>query len=168
MEEIWRDIKGYEGKYAISSFGRVYSYKRRIFLAQSITNNGYLRVCLYTKDGCQKKMELVHRLVAITFLDNPDGLPQVNHKDENKQNNHVENLEWCIAKENANYGTRNERIGKTHGKSVYCIENNTVYPSAMAAARELHIDNSHIGKVCRGEEKDCQGYHFKYASEVTK
>ena len=111
----WKDIPGYEGLYQVSNIGEVKSlnYKRTgksHLLKQAKDRDGYFKVIL-VKDK-KHKNKSVHRLVAETFLDNPGNLPQVNHKDENPGNNLVTNLEWCTAKYNVNYGTRNERAGK--------------------------------------------------------
>ncbi len=126
MEEIWRDIAGYEGLYQVSNLGRVKSLERTTkrfngfkvceykdgnkILKQSKNYKGYLFVGL-CKNGKEKKYK-VHRLVAEAFIDNPNNLPQVNHKNENKECNISNNLEWCTNKYNCNYGTRNERIYK--------------------------------------------------------
>lgn len=113
--ETWKDIEGFEG-YQISNLGRVKSLnyrhtrKERI-LQQKLSRNGYCHVSL-CKNG-KRCMFVVHRLVAMAYIPNPNGKPQVNHIDECKTNNCVENLEWCTAKENTNYGTRNERRLKT-------------------------------------------------------
>ncbi|EFD87523.1 NUMOD4 domain-containing protein [Oenococcus oeni] len=116
--EIWRDIKGYEGLYQVSNLGRVKSlgridnlgrhWKQRI-LRGGLDKDGYLITILRKniKSECFK----VHRLVAQAFLQNYENLPQINHIDENKENNRVENLEWCTAKYNSNFGTRKERYG---------------------------------------------------------
>ena len=123
MKEIWKDIKGYEQLYQISNFGRVRSlnktlknrfsfFKRNgIILNPLKLTKGYLGVRLYHQSKGETKR--IHRLVAEAFIPNPDNLPCVNHKDENKENNCVDNLEWCSIEYNNNYGTRNERIGKT-------------------------------------------------------
>lgn len=104
-----RDIKGYEGKYAITEDGKIWSYVYKKLLKPSLDRDGYEIVWLYDKNRKVKALK-IHRLVAETYIPNPDYLPQVNHKDENKQNNNVSNLEWCTGKYNANYGTRNKRI----------------------------------------------------------
>lgn len=117
IEEIWRPIEGYEGLYEISNTGQVRSldkydsmnrfYEGRI-LKLFADRLGYLRAQLYSNN--KKKSFLVHRLVAEAFIPNPDNLPQVNHRDENPSNDNVDNLEWCDAKYNSNYGTRIDRI----------------------------------------------------------
>lgn len=104
-----KDIKNYEGLYAVTSCGRVWSYTHNRFLNPQ-SNGAYYQVNL-SKQGKTQHL-FIHRLVAQAYLDNPDGLPQVNHIDENKANNAVTNLEWCTVKENANHGTRNSRISK--------------------------------------------------------
>jgi hypothetical protein len=98
-----RDIPGFEGKYAITSCGKVWSHKRKRFLKPQMNEKGYLRIQLHGK------YYRIHRLVAMAYLPNPNNLPQVNHKDENKQNNCLNNLEWCDAKYNNNYGTKIQR-----------------------------------------------------------
>ena len=109
MKEIWRDGKGYEGKYQVSNMGRVWSIKGQKYLKGTIAKSGYVYVHLTAKNGKAVK-ERLHRLVAIAFLENPNNLPAVNHKDENKLNNSLDNLEWCSHQYNCNYGTRNQRI----------------------------------------------------------
>lgn len=119
-EEIWKPVVGYEGLYEVSSYGRVRSLDRydrmnrfcegRI-LKLCANRLGYLKAGLCSND--KKKQYLVHRLVAEAFIPNPNNLPIINHKDENPSNNNVDNLEWCTAKYNSNYGTRNDRIRAT-------------------------------------------------------
>ena len=114
--EIWKDIEGYEGLYQVSNKGRIKSLnyrrtgKERV-LSSSPTSSGYLVVCLYKNK--KPKPFLIHRLVAEAFIPNSDNLPEVNHKDENKLNNRVENLEWCDREYNINYGNRNEKASES-------------------------------------------------------
>ena len=116
MREEWRDIKGYEGLYQISNLGRVHSYYKRDILEPK-EDKGYLRVGLY-KNG-KRKPYSIHRLVAEAFIPNPNNYPQVNHKDEDKSNNRVSNLEWCTAKYNINYGTHNKRMSESRKGSKH-------------------------------------------------
>ena len=161
MTEELKDIVGYEGEYAITRDGNVWSYKSNKFLKYSNNGKGYYQISL-CKDG-KGKNYLIHRLVAEAYIPNPEGLPQVNHKDENPQNNCVSNLEWCDAKYNANYGTRTERSNKKRSKPVYCIELDKTFYGARQAARELGLDNSSIIKCCKGRYKTHGGFHWKYA-----
>ena len=119
-----KDIKDYEGRYAVTEDGQVWSYKRKIFLKPSKNNSGYLIVCLY-KNG-KRKNPLVHRLVLETYypIENMEKL-EVNHLDENKENNCLSNLSWATHKDNVNYGTRTQRTCK----KVLCVETGIVYES---------------------------------------
>ena len=118
--EIWKEIKGYEGLYEVSSLGKVRSLDRTVLykngqihihkgklLVPGVSKLGYMQVCL-CRNG-EMKHPLIHRLVAETFLPNPENLPQINHKDENPSNNVLENLEWCSVEYNINYGTRTKK-----------------------------------------------------------
>ena len=111
MKEIWKDIKGYEGIYQVSNFGRIKSSYTKRILKGGKNKAGYLLVGLYKQGVLSRKS--IHRLVAEAFIPNPDNKPEVNHIDENKTNNMVSNLEWMTAKENINHGTRNERSNIT-------------------------------------------------------
>lgn len=165
MEEIFKDIEGYEGFYQISNFGRVYSIKRNRFLNPSKDKDGYLQIGL-SKDGKEKKYK-IHRLVALAFLLNPHNLPQVNHKDENKTNNKVDNLEFCTAKYNSNYGSRNEKNSKPVLQLTKDSELVAEYPSMKDAERQTRISQSSISRCCRGKRyKSCGGYLWKYKEEV--
>ena len=106
-----KDIKGYEGLYGITSCGKVWSYRRNRFMKLSSDKNGYLVVNL-SRDGGFKQFK-VHRLVADAYINNPENKLEVNHLDEDKQNNSVNNLAWATRYENINYGTRNERARET-------------------------------------------------------
>lgn len=109
IEEIWKDIPEYEGLYQISNLGRVrHINKYKHILYQKVDSYGYNAVIL-CKNG-KIKYYRVHRLVGMSFIPNPNNYPFINHKDECKTNNIVDNLEWCDNKYNCNWGTRNKRI----------------------------------------------------------
>ena len=115
MEEIWKDVKNYEGLYQISNLGRLKSVERiyknrkcKELIKKTSVANGYERIGL-SKNG-EIKYFSIHRLVAEAFIDNPKNLPCINHKDTNKRNNKVDNLEWCTHKENNNYGNHYNKI----------------------------------------------------------
>ncbi len=152
-----KDIKGYEGLYAITSDGKVWSYRKNRYLNLVLCGKGYLQAHLW-KNGNRKPC-LIHRLVAETFIPNPDNLPQVNHRDEDKTNNCVGNLEWCSAKYNMNYGTRQDE----NGTPVLCVETNTIYKSMGEAERSIGVRESGISQCCRGIYKTAGGFHWEYA-----
>ena len=172
MKEIWKDIKGYEGIYQVSNLGRVKSSYTNSILKGCKTSNGYLKVNLY-KNG-SKSTKTVHRLVAQTFISNPENKSGVNHIDENKTNNNIDNLEWSTAKENNNHGTRNERAAKaiSKKKSIPIIVTNiktgefTEFNSTKECARKLEIQAPNITKVLKGRLKQTGGYTFKYKEEL--
>ena len=161
MKEIWKDCKGYEGLYQVSNLGRVWSIRSQRYLKGCYDKDGYIKVNLTAKNG-KVKTERVHRLVALAFLSNPKGLPQVNHIDENKENNCVDNLEWTSIKDNANHGTRNKRISKANSIPVYCFELDKTFYGAREAERELGINHSSISKACHGKQKTAGGYLWEY------
>ena len=118
MIEKWVDIKGYENKYAISNLGRIKSIKAKLIMKPMKCTNGYLCACLW-KNNKQQKI-LVHRLVALHFINNPQNYEDVNHIDENKENNQVDNLQWCSHKFNMNYGSIKTKIGNANrGKKAH-------------------------------------------------
>lgn len=164
--EIWKDIEGYEGLYQVSSEGMVKSlnYNRtgeERILKSGKDKDGYLYVILY-KEGNTKTFS-VHRLVAQAFLNNPDNLQQVNHIDENPTNNSVDNLEWCTAKYNVNYGTRTEKTQKPILQFSKTGEFIRKWESGTQVERELGIDNSSIAKCCKGKQKTAGNFRWCYA-----
>ena len=164
--EIWKDIEGYEGLYQVSSLGRVkrlYKNDKEKILKLMSDRYGYLRVNLY-KEG-KRKQSKVHRLVAKAFIPNLDNKSQVNHRDEDKTKNRVENLEWATSKENSNHGTRIERMAKSQSKPIYGINVKTneriEFPSTQEAGRS-GFDHSHIVKCLKGRLKTHKGYKWFY------
>lgn len=158
-----KDILGYEGLYAITSCGKVWSYRRKIFLKPSISQKGYAYVSL-TKDGASKKFR-VHRLVAEAFIPNPENKPEVNHINEVKTDNYVRNLEWATRVENMNAGTVQERISKMRQEKlahpVYCVELGKGFNSMNEASREMGLDTSNLARSIANGTK-CKGYTFRY------
>ena len=177
MTEIWLPIEGYENLYEVSNLGRVRSLERTVISKNGVTkkvsgkilkpmvNRGYLMVTL-CKNGIVRNC-YIHRLVSTAFLPNPDKKPQVNHLSEDKLNNSVENLEWCTAKENINYGTGIKRSSEKRSKPVLCVELNQIFPSLTDAARQLRLSVGNISCVLTGYSKTAGGYHFEFAETKT-
>lgn len=174
MEEIWKEIAGYNGRYEVSNMGRIRSYAQdrkngKIKLGNE-TAKGYLTILLYDGRGGSKWIP-VHRLVASAFLDNPDNLPQVNHKDENKKNNCADNLEWCTNEYNYHYGTRTERAAKANrcnpatSRRVYSIDQNgnkTYYDSINEAERVTGLCHANISRTLKGRSHHCGKMQWYY------
>lgn len=162
MEEIWKDVKGYEGLYQISNLGNIKSNTN--IKSKRINKQGYLTTQLCKNN--KKRSKRINRLVAEAFIPNPNNFPQVNHKDENKLNNEVSNLEWCTEKYNTNYGTRNLKISKSKYKKVLQFDMNMNFikkwDSIKEAQEELKL--FHISDVCkkRYRYRSCGGYIWKY------
>lgn len=158
--EVWKDVVGYKGYYQVSNLGRIRTvgrvvsacYKSRQFIQGRIIcpnrfPKGYLGCTLY-KNGSQK-LRYIHRLVAEAFIPNPNDLPQINHIDEEKSNNHVDNLEWCTASYNSSYGSRND----TNSLPVlqYSLEGEVIaeFPSIKQASEATGLSESTIMRCCR-------------------
>ena len=170
--------------YEVNEDGTIFSKYRMKTLKASVTKSGYHSVELFNENG--SKRILVHRLVAEAFIPNPEHYPQVNHKDEDKSNNSVENLEWCTPKYNMNYG-RMAKIRHTlidYSKPIYRenalrnveamkrpvdqIHDGVViasYESGKAASIETGVNHSHILEVCGGKRKTAGGYIWQYRRE---
>lgn len=178
-QEIWKDIKGYEELYQVSNMGRIKSLKRKAKNKNGyrITNEKIIKPVLtstckyYTVGLCKnkkRKILLVHRLVAQAFIPNPNNYKEVNHKDENKQNNNVNNLEWCNHQYNMHYGKCLKMISiNQHRKKInqYDLEGNFIkqWESVSDIKKELNITN--IASCCKGRYKQCNGYIWKYVND---
>ena len=165
MEEIWKTIKGFEN-YAVSTLGRVRNLNRRRMMKPVKTRKGYFQIGLCL-DG-KRKWKLVHRLVAETFISNLDKNSDVNHINEIKSDNRIENLEWLDHKENLNYGTRTKRMAESHSIPIYAIyPDNTdeFFLSISMAAKELGLWKTSIVKVLKGKYKTTGGLKFEYVKE---
>ena len=202
-QEIWKSVVGFEGLYEASSFGRIKSLpkirkgrggythflKERILKPQpSVSGRGEKHVTL-RKNG-KSFVKSVHRLVAISFIPNPNNLPQINHKDENPSNNRVDNLEWCDGFYNHNYGTIKERtkatvaknnsyrksllkkISKGYIKNVMCLDDNGnllgIYENSIAAGKATGVYPRSIRRCCSGEMKHSGGFVWKYLDKNIK
>lgn len=169
--EVWKDIPNYEGIYQASNLGRIKSInpcnrgKDIIMSDKPVSPNDYKKVCF--KRGGKQKTFLVHRLIAITFIPNPNSYPVVNHKNENKSDNRVENLEWCDYSYNASYGSKKHNQTVKLGKKVLCVELNLQFLSFGEASRYLNIPYQNISKCCHGKVKTAGGYHWELLDSST-
>lgn len=165
--EVWRDIKGYEGLYQVSNLGDVKRIKgERCYydriIKQKKSWSGHMYVML-SKDGIRKNLR-VHRLVADSFIPNPNNYPIINHRDENPSNNNVDNLEWCTQKYNMNYGTIIQRARENNPQCIKCKIDDTIYLSIGEAARALGINYIVLcNRLKKGEEK-YKGHSISYVS----
>lgn len=178
--EIWKDIEGYEGLYQISDKGRIKSLQRiskfgknkkilkERIMTQKVTRFGYHTIRL-SKNG-KKNDYSVHRLVAKAFIENTNNLPQVNHKDENKDNNCIENLEWCSSSYNINYGNRNRKVSKKISQKVAKLGLDgkviKIYNSMTEAQEENDIWHSGIGLCCRKLRETAGGFKWEYVYDT--
>lgn len=173
-EEEWRQVDGYNGRYEISSYGRLKSYAQDRSNGKikdgNLDKKGYLSVLLYDGNG-NSKWRKMHRLVAETFIPNPDNLEQVNHKDEDKTNNSVSNLEWCTNDYNMHYGTAIERKVEalkccpSTSKKVYSVDefgNVEHYDSIGEAERMTGNSHCNIVRALKGRRPNCGGKQWFY------
>jgi hypothetical protein len=169
MREIWKDVVGYEGFYQVSNFGNVRSIRfekiKTIYPYKKSTGYFHVNLCVCRKS----KMFLVHRLVAMAFIENKHNYEFINHKDENKSNNQVSNLEWCTASYNNNYGTRNEKRNKKLCKKVVQFKNGIEinrFDSVNQAAEKLGYSKSHISNIINENIKNTHDFDLKFLNEV--
>lgn len=165
--EIWKDVVGFEGLYKVSNKGNIYSVERKDSrgikcggraLKPAYTKAGYLKVVL-CKNG-MRYYKMLHRLVAETFIPNPNNFPQVNHMDEIKDNNNVKNLEWCTSRYNNNHGTRIERSARTKSKKIIAVNVETgevlTFNSGVEAMRKGYSCGN-VSAACRGVYRNASG-----------
>lgn len=174
--EIWKDVKGYEKHYKISNYGRVLSCGKNVwnrfayiyrdnFILKKRNNLGYNVVVLYLNG--KRNVVKVHRIVAEHFIANPENKPFVNHIDGNRENNRIDNLEWCTAKENVRHAWATglakakkckpvEMKDKETGDTIKCFN------SVKEASEYLQCSKSNIQACCSGRQLTCKGYKFSY------
>lgn len=192
MEEVWKDIEGFEGRYQVSNLGRVKSLcyhngtNERI-LKQRNNLSGYPIVNLYKKGSNQGKLKTVHRLVAEQFIPNEKNFPMINHKDENPENNNADNLEWCDCRYNVLYSLKlhPERIEKIREKqkrkiayerktSPYKYKSEVIqktkdgerikkFKNTREICKEMNFNQSPILECCKGNRKTAYGYKWEFA-----
>lgn len=162
MEEIWKDIEEYEGLYQVSNQGRVKSlkYGKERILKPAPNSDGYLFVVL-CKDG-KTKTYFVHRLVAMAFIPNPEGLPCINHKSCIRTENNVNNIEWCDHSYNNSYGARVEKYSKPVIQMSLNNEVLTIWPSASEASKKSGFNTSAICRCCQGKLQTHKGFKWEY------
>ena len=200
--EEWRNVVGYEGYYMVSNMGRIATLShtvdfisiydgvevKKTFKAKQCLRklhqgkHGYMECTL--RDSKRTKLMKVHRIVAEAFIPNPQSLPSVNHKDEDKTNNKVENLEWCTCLYNANYGTRNKRLktslSNAHKNGLYentykvgrkpivgisLFDGATIKFERSADLHEQGFERHLVSKCCRNLRKDYKGYKWMFLSD---
>lgn len=162
--EIWVPVDNFND-YQISNHGRL--RKQDTIIKPYKCKNGYLEYALWSHN--KRTVKLAHRLVAEAFIINPNNLPQVNHIDEDITNNNVNNLQWCTAKYNANYGTRNIKCRECNRKSFKAVGKYTItdefiekFETITDAANSVNGDATFISRVCKGKGTSAYGYHWKF------
>jgi len=191
MTEVWKPVKNYEGYYEVSNLGNVRSLDRIVHHSRNFTrfqkgnvltirtnSTGNYSTVLLSKDN-KHKMVKVHRLVATAFIDNPNGYREINHKDENKQNNRVDNLEWCSRKYNENYGTKRirgsmhtnyKKIAEKNSKALYQVSINGEVLKRWNSLAEVHntlgYSQGNISMCCNGRHTTpLYGYYWRWVNE---
>ena len=182
-EEIWKDIPGYEGLYQASSLGKIKSLDRITrrcsnttrcikgkIIKQRLNRNRYLKVQLY-KEG-KGKWYTVHRLIATTFIPNPENKPEIDHINTVRTDNRIKNLRWVTRKENMANETTKEKaieIAKTVkyyiGKKVKCITTGEIFDTITEAGIKYNIYPNGVNRCCKGKQKTAKGYKFEYYKE---
>lgn len=181
-EEIWRDIKNWEGRYQVSNLGRIKSLEREEYFFSKNGKKvivkiperllrfgrwtGYNTVELKHR-GVKRTRKMVHRLVCESFLPNPENKPQVNHIDGDKTNNHLSNLEWCTRKENCQHRNRVLGVEPPNKGKVKCVETGVVYKNGEEASRQTGICYCSINKVANNKPKyiTAGGFHWEFVDK---
>lgn len=169
MSKVWKEIKGYNGVFVVSDCGDVYNTKTKNMLVGQITPKGYIRygICLNGK----RKQYMAHRLVAEAFIENPQNYPIINHKNEVKSDNRVENLEWCTIGYNNNYGHKSENyhnsIVKSRAKSVKQIDIKTgnviqVFDCILKASIITGVSRRSIAQCCDNAISSAKGFKWRW------
>lgn len=176
-ERVMKQIPNYP-HYKASTDGRIWSDYSNKFLVSSRVSGGYTSVELF-ENGSSKRIT-VHRLIALTFLPNPNNLPCINHKNEIRDDNHVSNLEWCTHKYNSNYGNCKAKIKanrklspeklrkvqlagiKAVSRQVKNVSTGEEFQSVISASRKYKVNAAHISEVCKGKRKSAGGYKWEY------
>lgn len=182
--EIWKDIKGFEGRYQVSNMGRVKTLKGETWIKPAHLNHwGYPRVQFRISKTSKSKNYAVHRLVAQAFIPNPDGKPEVNHKNGIKTDNRVANLEWCTPAENTRHAVATGlKVGKPNtwtvkgghnarSKPVHAYKDGALiktYDCVRGAERDLQVATGQVCKALKGVVKTVKGLTFKYAEQFQK
>lgn len=166
--EVWKDIKGYEGLYQVSNYGRVKSLQRdekfckrpETILKPFVCGSGYQEIILHSRRA--RKPLLIHRLVAEAFIPNHDGKKEVNHKNGNKLDNSVDNLEWATPSENQIHSRRILKNNCSKKRAIVCVETGEMFESIKEGADKYGLQLSNIWKCCNEKQVTTGGYHWKY------
>lgn len=173
MEEIWKPIPGFEGYYEASNLGRIKSLDRKMIssLGNEFIKPGRIRKLIRNEStgyyavvlcGKTKKTMTVHRLVALAFLENPDNLECVNHKNENKHDNRPENLEWCSKSYNNHFGSKETASDKPVIAKHLITGEETIYPNARTAAKQTGANYKNVSACCNGKRRKAAGYEWRF------
>lgn len=160
MNNEWRNIRGYNGDYKVNSSGEIFSTKTMVTLSPYLGKDGYMRAVLYKNK--RRTVRYVHRVVAEAFLKKKKGFSEVNHKNGNKADNSVDNLEWTTRSQNIKHAiySLKRKIGR-RPQAIRCVETNELFESQMSAAREKNVSQSLISESLHNRNRTAGGYHWE-------